>query len=106
MGYLRQAIAHEQAEADYAAKRDLIQKAACTVEFIKADGTQRAMRVEPRKLPVKGEKAAKPAQRATKAKKARHPHLLPVWDADAAAIRSVNLATVTRIATGNAGHTF
>ncbi len=32
--------------------------------------------------------------------------LMPVWDVEAKAPRSINLATVTRIATGGHVHTF
>lgn len=44
--------------------------------------------------------------RAAVTRTRRHPHLMPVWDVDAAAPRSVNLATVSRIAAGGAVHTY
>lgn len=106
IGYLLTAVAHEKSERDYAEKRELIAAAPCTVTFIKADGTRRIMRTEPGKLTIKGEKATNAGQRATKTRKARHPNLLPVWDAEARAPRSVNLATVTRVEVGGNAHEF
>lgn len=106
MGYLRTAIEHEKSETDYAEKRELIATAPCTVTFIKADGTPRVMHTEPGKLIAKGGNATRAGQRATKTRKARHPNLLPVWDAEAQAPRSVNLATVTRIAVDGSTHEF
>ena len=108
MGHLRTAITHENAEADYSEKRDLIEAGPCSVTFTKADGSQRTMRVEPGRVAqhVKGDSATKPGQRATKTRKARHPHLMPVWDAGRRAVRSVNLATVSRIAVGGQVHRY
>lgn len=103
---LRTAIAQEHAAPALAAKRALIEAAPCVVTFTKADGTLRTMRVEPGKLLAKGAAATKAGQRATKSRKARHPNLLPVWDADKDAPRNVNLATVSRIATPERVHTF
>ncbi|SEK08269.1 hypothetical protein MAA5396_04759 [Marinovum algicola] len=106
IGFLRTAVAHEKSEGDYAEKRGLIEAAPCTVTFIKADGTRRIMRTEPGRLIAKGDKATRAGQRATKTRKARHPNLLPVWDAEAQAPRSVNLATVTRVVVDGSTHEF
>lgn len=106
MEALRTAIAHERAEADYQAKRELIQAAPCAVTFTKADGTQRTMQIVPGKLVANGDAVSKAYERATKTRKARHPHLLPVWDAEAGAARSVNLATISRIATPSGVHSY
>lgn len=46
------------------------------------------------------------ALRAEQTRKARHPHLLPVWDAKACAPRSVNLATISRIAVNGVVHEY
>ena len=111
---LREALhAAQEREAVEAmeAKRDLITAAAgrfCNVTFTKKDGTERTMLVQPASLPlhVKGEEATEAGRRAAQTRKERHPHLFPVWDAEKRAIRSVNLATVTRIATGGTVHTY
>lgn len=107
----------EAQEAEAQAKRDMDDKARliasaggrfATVEFTKADGSRRVMKVQPAKLKyhVKGVAASEPAKRAAETRKARHPHLLPVWDAEAQGVRSVNLATVTRIAVNGTIHEF
>lgn len=111
MEELRQAVAHEKAEPEYAQRRSLIASAKgrfASVTFIKKDGTERVMRVQPAKLRrhVKGRGASQPAQRAAETRSERHPHLLPVWDTEKAAPRSVNLATVTRIAVNGSIHVF
>lgn len=108
---LARAIDHENAAANYAEKRDLIAAAAgrfCTVTFIKADGSLRSMQVQPATLQhhVNGDKATTAGQRATATRKARHPHLMPVWDAKAKAPRSVNLATISRIAIDGRVHEY
>jgi len=95
--------------ADLAAKRDLIQSAdACTVTFTKANGMRRVMRVEARKVAehVKGDAATRTGRIASHTRAFRHPNLLPVWDAEARAIKSVNLNTVTVIKTRTQTHTF
>lgn len=110
---LREAVAREaDAEAeDFAAKRALIAAAQgrfCVVTFIKADGTRRVMRVQPAalKFHVKGDGASEPGRKAAETRAQRHPNLLPVWDADAKAPRSVNLATVLTIKVDGATHSF
>lgn len=108
MATLRTAIAQEHAASDLNSKRTIISAGQCEVTFIKADGSTRVMRVDPARLTrhVKGERATARGRRATATRKARHPHLMPVWDTEADAPRSVNLRTVQRITTLNASHTF
>ncbi|WP_120632195.1 hypothetical protein [Ruegeria sp. EL01] len=102
---------HEAKEQAYAEKRALISKAKgrfVSVTFTKQDGTQRTMRVQPATLRqhVKGDAASNAARKAIETRTRRHPHLLPVWDTEAQAPRSVNLATVSRIAADGNVHTF
>jgi len=108
---LRAAQEHQTAAPDYAAKRELIASAGgrfCAVTFTKADGTERTMQVQPATLQrhVKGDAATEAGKRAVEKRKARHPHLLPVWDAKARAPRSVNLATISRIAVDGVVHEY
>lgn len=97
--------------AELEEKRQLIASAQgrfATVVFTKKDGTRRVMRVQPAKLKyhVKGDAACEAAQKAVKTRAARHPNLMPVWDTEAAAPRSVNLETVSRIAVNGAVHEY
>ena len=110
---LGEAVAREaEAEAeDFAAKRALIAAAQgrfCVVTFIKADGSRRVMRVQPAalKFHVKGEAASDAGRKAAETRAQRHPNLLPVWDVEAKAPRSVNLATVLSIKVDGATHSF
>lgn len=108
---LKAATAHEEAAPTYAQKRDLIAAAGgriVSVTFTKADGSERVMKVQPATLKTrtKGEAASDAGKRAVATRKARHPNLLPVWDVEKGAPRSINLATVSRIATGGQVHTF
>lgn len=110
---LAEVVAREaEAEAeDFAAKRALIAAAHgrfCVVTFVKADGSRRVMRVQPAvlKFHVKGEAASEMGRKAAATRAQRHPNLLPVWDAEAKAPRSVNLATVLTIKVDGATHTF
>ena len=66
------------------------------------------MRIQPAslKLHVKGDAATDAGRKGAETRAARHPHLMPVWDAEKKAIRSINLSTVTRIAVGGQVHTF
>ena len=75
---------------------------------IKKDGTPRTMRVQPAKLKyhLVGKDASDAAQRASRTRAERHPQLMPVWDADKAATRSLNLATISRIAVNGAVHEY
>ena len=96
---------------DYTAKRKLIASAEgrfCTVTFTKKDGTERRMRVQPAalKLHLKGDAATAAGRKGAETRAARHPNLLPVWDAEKQATRSINLATVSRIAVDGAEHRF
>ena len=105
---LREQAEHDQADA-FADKRNIIQSAnTCTVTFQKADGTRRVMRVEARKVRdhVKGHRATPAGRKAAHTRAFRHAHLLPVWDSEAKAIKSVNLSTVSRIETETTSHTF
>ncbi|UAB89683.1 hypothetical protein I5192_03085 [Ruegeria sp. SCSIO 43209] len=108
---LRTAQDHEAKADDYAEKRDLIASAKgrfVSVTFTKQDGTQRTMRVQPATLRrhIKGDAASKAARKAIETRAHRHPHLLAVWDTEAQAPRSVNLATVSRIAADGHIHHF
>lgn len=105
------AMDHEKQAQAYAKKRALIAKSKgrfVSVTFTKKDGTQRTMRVQPASLRqhVNGNAASKAARTATETRTRRHPHLLAVWDAKAQAPRSVNLATVSRIAADGRIHSF
>ena len=98
-------------EKDWAAKRDIIassQGRFASITFTKKDGTVRKIRVQPAKLKfhLKGEDASDAGRRAAETRKANHPNLLPVWDIEAFAARSVNLETISRIAANGTVHTF
>lgn len=106
---LYQALDAKRSEAENAAKRDLIKAVpVCTVTFTKADGSRRVMRVEARKVAdhVKGNNARRSGRIASHTRAFRHPNLLPVWDTEARAIKSVNLSTVSRIETASETHSF
>jgi len=111
---LRNAIARiEAAEqaADFAEKRELIESAKgrfCAVTFIKKDGSERTMKIQPAtlKFNVKGDNATEAGKKAVATRKARHPHLMPVWDAEARTVRSVNLATIQTIAIDGLAHAY
>ncbi len=97
--------------ADFAEKRDLIASAKgrfCSVVFIKKDGTERAMQVQPAALAqhVKGNAATMAGKRAVITRKASNPHLLAVWDVQAKAPRSINLATVKSITLDGMAHAY
>jgi len=103
--------AEDEAQAVMEAKRKLIASAKgrfCSVTFRKKDGSSRVMRIQPATLRhhVKGLEASESARKAAETRAQRHPHLLPVWDAENAAPRSVNLKTVSRIAVNGAVHHF
>ncbi|MEL7178509.1 MAG: hypothetical protein AAFN63_01645 [Pseudomonadota bacterium] len=97
--------------ADFAEKRELIASAKgrfCSVEFMKADGSERTMQVQPATLAkrIKGNAATDAGKRAVISRKARHPRLLPVWDVKAQAPRSINLATVKTITVDGMAHAY
>ena len=75
---------------------------------VNVNGSTRRMTVQPAAIchHVKGADASPRASRAAETRAQRHPNLLPVWDTEAQAIRSVNLATVSRIAVYGTVHTF
>uniref|UniRef100_UPI0035940294 hypothetical protein n=1 Tax=Blastomonas sp. TaxID=1909299 RepID=UPI0035940294 len=108
---LRVAEQHEVAAPNYTEKQRLIAAAGgrfCAVTFTKADGTERTMQVQPATLQhhVKGDSATDAGKKAVATRKARHPHLMPVWDAQAKAPRSINLATISRIAVDGQVHQY
>ncbi len=97
-------VPHEQ-------KREIINAAGgrfVVVDFIKKDGTERTMKVQPAKLKFhcKGKDASESTQRAVATRKANHPHLMPVWDVESAGPRSVNLNTITRIQADGQTHEY
>ena len=107
----REREAEEKARAEMEAKRKMIAAAKgrfVSVTFTKKDGSERVMRIQPATLKhhLKGENASESARKAALTRAKRHPHLMPVWDADKAAARSLNLATVSRIAVDGAVHEF
>jgi hypothetical protein len=114
LGILKAALVQaeaREAKRELNEKRELIQAAAgriVGVVFTKKDGSARKMRIQPAALKghVKGHRASETAQKATQTRQKRHPHLMPVWDVDKAAVRSVNLATISRIAVNGSIHIF
>ena len=93
------------------AKREIIHSAKgrfASVTFVKKDGTERVMRVQPTtlKFHARGAAASEAAQKTVQTRAERHPHLMPVCDAEAQAPRSVNLATISRIALDGAVYNF
>ena len=107
--HLYKALEVREAAATNAAKRALLQNApACSVTFTKADGSRRVMRIEARKVAdhVRGNSATRSGRIASHTRAFRHPNLLPVWDAEARAIKRVNLTTVPRIETPAETHSF
>jgi len=108
---LQRLLCNKLEKADRDAKRLLIEDAGSqvvAVTFVKQDGSLRRMNIQPDALKahVKGADASPAGQKAAATRKARHPHLMPVWDVEKAAIRSINLATVQSITTGGQTHTF
>lgn len=99
------AVGAEERRVEAEKKRDIIKASeghCCTVSFIKKDGSLRQMRVQPAglKFHAKGDAATDAGRKGAVTRAARHPHLLPVWDAEKRVIRSVNLDTGTRVAVG------
>ena len=102
---------HTECAKDYANKRTLIGKAKgrfCSVTFIKKDGSIRTMQVQPSKLAkhAKGDAAPDAGKKAVATRKERHPNLFPVWDVQAQAPRSINLATTQSITVDGVTHAF
>lgn len=102
---------HKECASDYAKKRALINNAKgrfCSVVFIKKDGSERVMNVQPAKLAkhVKGDAATDAGKKGTATRKERHPHLFPVWDVRANAPRSINLETIQAVTVNGKTHAF
>jgi hypothetical protein len=78
------------------------------VTFIKKDGSERTMLVQPAtgKFNVKGAEASPERQEANRKYAENNPHLLRVWDVDRDAFRAINLNTVTRIAANGEVHEY
>lgn len=96
---------------DYNEMRYLIEAAKgrfVRVDFIKKDGTLRQMLVQPAKLKfeVKGDEASDSARKGNETYKQNNPNLMPVWDVDKQAIRSINLDTVTLIKIDGEEHAY
>lgn len=111
LSHLQRLLSAKMENADREAKRSLIEQAGgqfVAVTFVKQDGSLRRMNIQPAALKnhVKGNAANPASRKATATRKARHPHLMPVWDVEKAAIRSINLATVQSITAGGQTHTF
>jgi len=70
-----------------------------TCEFIKVNGEERRMTIQPLALAkhVKGDTASESAQRGAKTRAANHPNLWNVWDVHKRAPRSVNMDTLAAI---------
>ena len=107
----REREAEEKARAEMEAKRKMIAAARgrfVFVTFTKKDGSERQMRIQPATLKrhLKGDTASESARRAAQTRAERHSNLMPVWDAEARAPRSVNLATISRIAMDGQVHEF
>ncbi len=70
-----------------------------TCEFVKVNGEERTMTIQPRALAkhVKGEAASESAQRGAATRAANHPNLWNVWDVHKRAPRSVNMDTLSAI---------
>ncbi|KAA9006650.1 hypothetical protein [Histidinibacterium aquaticum] len=108
---LRCALARAREREDFAVKRELIATGTgrfVAVTFTKKDGAERTMTVQPDALRsrLKGEDASDAGRRASQTRAERHPNLMPAWDAQKGACRSINLATVSRIAVDGQVHTF
>ncbi len=80
----------------------------CGVEFVKKDGSVRRMQVQPAKVRrgLPDELPLDPARRGAWTRALRHPHLIPVWDVKRHAPRTVNLATLRRLAADGQVHRF
>lgn len=74
------------------------------VTFVKKDGTERTMQVQPaaNKFHVLGDAASPSAQQAVETRAANNPHLYNVWDVAKKAWRSINLDTVRQISINGA----
>jgi hypothetical protein len=79
-----------------------------SVEFKKADGTLRRMTIQQESLKahVKGDKATSAGKQAVATRKANYPNLLPVWDHENQAVRSINLDTTVAVRSGKSEYVF
>jgi hypothetical protein len=70
-----------------------------TIAFVKKDGTQRRMNIQPHAIRahIVGEAASESAQKAVQTRKENHPELYNCWDVKANGARSVNMDTVYEI---------
>lgn len=70
----------------------------CSVTFIKKDGTERVMQIMQYKMQdlLKGDDATEAGKKAAATRAENNPHLMPVFDAEAGVIKSINLDTVTK----------
>ena len=97
---------------DYNTMRALVASAKgqfCSVTFIKKDGSERLMNVQPaviQKHIKDPDEVSEIDKQRTESRRANNPHLLPVWDVQKQAIRSVNLDTVTQIKVGGEVFTY
>jgi len=97
---------------DYAEMAALVASAKgqfCSVTFIKKDGSERLMNIQPAviKSHIKDPDEVRDIDKQrTAARRANNPNILPVWDVQVQAIRSVNLDTVTQIKVGGNVHAY
>lgn len=102
--------AEEKARAEMEAKRKMIAAARgrfVPVTFTKKDGSERQMRIQPATLKRHlKDTASESARKAAQTRAERHPHLMPVWDVEARAPRSVNLTTISWIAVDGQVHEY
>jgi len=96
---------------NYNSMRALIQNAGsrfAQVTFIKKDGSERTMLVQPAtgKYHVRGDEKSESRKQAQVTYKANNPHLMPCWDVDRQAFRTINLDTVVRIAANKEVHEY
>jgi ribosomal protein L28 len=87
---------------DYQVVKDLISSAGgtfATVSFVKKDGTLRTMHIQPAvgKFHVKGDEASESAKKGVETRKVNNPNLMPIWDTDNKAFRSINLDTLKQV---------
>jgi hypothetical protein len=69
-----------------------------TVDFVKKDGTHRTMNIQPEALKTHLAENPDPVRvQAARTRAQNHPNLMPVWDVQARAVRSINLDTVLAI---------
>lgn len=88
---------------DYAQMKALVASAQgrfCSASFIKKDDSVRVMNIQPARIAkaIKDpDEVSEVDKQRTETRRANNPHLLPVWDVQKQAIRSINLDTVFEI---------